>query len=405
MPIRVENETGELRRVVLQRPGRELEHLSPDTMEALLFDDIPYLYGAQAEHDRFAEILREAGAQVLYLEDLVVEAISTDPGIRDRFIADAIDRAGGVASVYRDELFRYLSGIEDLHEMVSRTIEGISLGELSSGDRNSLPWLVQPQSHFVMDPIPNIYFTRDPFASIGRGVCISHMNTVTRQRETLYGEYIFKYHPDFRDVPIYYSPDIPLSIEGGDIQNLSSRVVAVGISQRTQPEAVERLASAVFSDEESSVETILAVEIPRSRAFMHLDTVFTQVDCDKFLIHPGVVDSMRVFELTGKGTGSVRARELDEPLEKILCRLLGLDGITMISCGGKNRIASEREQWNDGSNTLCLSPGKVVVYDRNYVTNEALEEAGVEIIKLPSSELSRGRGGPHCMSMPLERGI
>ena len=255
-----------------------------------------------------------------------------------------------------------------------------------------------------MPPIPNLYFTRDPFACIGRGVSLNHMFTATRNRETLYGDYVLRHHPDYAgQVPLYYTPDQYFCIEGGDILNLSRRVLGVGISQRTQPEAIEQLAATIFADEASEIDTVLAFEIPSTRAFMHLDTVFTQVDVDKFTVHPGILGTLRIFELTGRGQGNVTTREVSGSVERVLAGYLGLDRVQLIRCGGSSQIAAEREQWNDGSNTLCIAPGVVVVYDRNYVTNQILEDSGIRVLKMPSAELSRGRGGPRCMSMPLWR--
>ena len=185
---------------------------------------------------------------------------------------------------------------------------------------------------------------------------------------------------------------------------MSRRVLAVGISQRTTPEAIEVLAQNIFNDRNSEIETILALDIPSVRAYMHLDTVCTQVDYDKFTIHPGILGSLSVYEICrGNHKDELQVTELDNSLPAVLAAHLGLDRVTMIHCGGKDRIASEREQWNDGSNTLCIAPGVVVVYDRNYITNRVLEENGVKVLEMPSSELSRGRGGPRCMSMPLIR--
>ncbi len=179
----------------------------------------------------------------------------------------------------------------------------------------------------------------------------------------------------------------------------------MGISQRTTPEAIELLAQNLFEDSACEVETILALDIPSIRAYMHLDTVCTQVDYDKFTIHPGILGNLRIYEIRrGDQKGRLAARELDRPLPAVLADYLGVDKVTMIRCGGKDRVASEREQWNDGSNTLCIEPGKVVVYDRNYITNEMLRDKGIEVLEMPSSELSRGRGGPRCMSMPLDAG-
>lgn len=404
MGIFVSSEIGPLTKVLLQRPGRELEHLSPETMEQLLFDDIPFLHRAQEEHDRFAEILRENGAQVVYLDDLTAEVLSREPSLREPFIQDVIERAGGSARGYQEALTAYLGTIADAKKLVRKTMAGVTYGEVFEDHTAGLAGLVREKTRFLMPPIPNLYFTRDPFACIGRGVSLNHMYSATRNRETIYGSYILRYHPDFAGkVPLYYTPQEHFSIEGGDILNLSEHILAVGMSQRTQPEAIERLAQHIFGDEECGITTILAFEIPRTRAFMHLDTVFTQVDRGTFTVHPGILGTLSVYELTGKGEKTCKTRKLEAALEDILKRYLHLDRVRLIRCGGGSPIAAEREQWSDGSNTLCIRPGVVLVYDRNYMTNQILNDSGVKTLEMPSSELSRGRGGPRCMSMPLVR--
>ena len=404
MGIFVSSEIGPLTKVLLQRPGRELEHLSPETMEQLLFDDIPFLHRAQEEHDRFAEILRENGAQVVYLDDLTAEVLSREPSLREPFIQDVIERAGASARGYREALTEYLGTIADAKKLVRKTMAGVTYGEVFEDHTAGLAGLVREKTRFLMPPIPNLYFTRDPFACIGRGVSLNHMYSATRNRETIYGSYILRYHPDFAGkVPLYYTPQEYFSIEGGDILNLSEHVLAVGMSQRTQPEAIERLAQHIFGDEECGITTILAFEIPRTRAFMHLDTVFTQVDRGTFTVHPGILGTLSVYELTGKGEKTCKTRKLEAALEDILKHYLHLDRVRLIRCGGGSPIAAEREQWSDGSNTLCIRPGVVLVYDRNYMTNRILNDSGVKTLEMPSSELSRGRGGPRCMSMPLVR--
>lgn len=295
-------------------------------------------------------------------------------------------------------------GIEDETELVLKAMSGVSIHELKTEIYSPLVERVKSDSRFILDPIPNLYFTRDPFASVGRGVSLNKMYSKTRRRETIFGKYILENHRDFAGTHFYYKREYPFSIEGGDILNLSRRVLAVGISQRTTPEAVEALAQNIFNDNNCEIETILALDIPSIRAYMHLDTVCTQVDCDKFTIHPGILGSLRIYEITkGDKEGQLRVVELDNSLPSVLAAHLGLDKVTMIHCGGKDRVASEREQWNDGSNTLCIAPGEVIVYDRNYITNRILEDNGITVHEMPSSELSRGRGGPRCMSMPLER--
>ena len=404
MAIHVKSEIGKLKKVMLHRPGQELEHLVPEDLERLLFDDIPYLKTAKIEHDMFAEIMRGQGVEVVYLEDLTADVLK-NPEKKEQFVREFIAEGGASAAKVRDQLYDYLMKISDEKELVLKTMSGIRASELNVKMSCPLVSLVKKESQFLLDPIPNLYFTRDPFACIGNGVSLNRMYSRTRRRETLYGKYILKYHPDFAGkVPFYYDRDMDFSIEGGDILNLSNKVIAIGISQRTTPEAIELLAQNIFVDKASEIETIIALDIPAVRAFMHLDTVCTQVDYDKFTIHPGIMQALRIFEIKpGDRKGQLKVTESDAMLSDILAKYLELDKVTLIKCGGKDRIASEREQWNDGSNTLCIEPGKVVVYDRNYVTNEILRQHGIEVLEMASSELSRGLGGPRCMSMPLER--
>ena len=403
MPIQVYSEIAPLRRVLLHRPGQELEHLVPGSLERLLFDDIPYLKGAQTEHDRFAQILQDNGVEVVYLSKLTAEALSQDQTLKEAFIRDFTQKSGSVAHRYERELQAYLGSMDDVHEMVLHTMAGIPFSDLALNHTESLTAMLHCKSDFALEPIPNLYFTRDPFASIGGGVALHRMYSATRRRETLYGAYILQHHPDYAGTPFYYTPDAPYSLEGGDVMNLSESVLAVGISQRTMPEAIEQLARNVFRRPESKIRTILAMSIPSKRAFMHLDTVMTQVDVDKFVVHPAILPTLRIFEVTqGKG-GELTARQLDMDLAHALAHYLHLDQVTLILCGGQDQIAAQREQWNDGSNTLCIRPGTVVVYQRNNVTNDVLYKNGINCLVMPSAELSRGRGGPRCMSMPAWR--
>jgi len=404
MSINVRSEIRPLKKVLLQRPGSELEQLVPNYLEQLLFDDIPYLRGAQAEHDAFAQILRDQGVEVVYLGELTAQTLEGDRELQKRFVRDFIHRSGGVADSYREALTEVLLAQPSAKALVRKTMTGVRFDELPQDGESSLAALRSDRTHFVLDPIPNLYFTRDPFASIGRGVSLHHMYSVTRCRETIYSDYILHNHPDYASkVPFYYTPDDPFTIEGGDILNLSADTIAVGISQRTMPEAVERLAKNIFKDEQSEIRRVLAFDIPSTRAFMHLDTVLTQIDVDKFLIHPNILDFLHIYALEPGRNGGVKARRIDEPAEKVLAEAVGMDQVKLLRCGGGDQIAAQREQWNDGSNALCIRPGTVIAYDRNYVTNALMEAEGIEVLRIPSGELSRGRGGPRCMSMPLAR--
>ena len=404
MPIFVKSEIAPLKRVMLHRPGRELEHLTPGTLDRLLFDDIPFLAGAQQEHDQFAQILRENGTEVVYLEDLAAETLRANPGLREEFLREFVTFSPNVD--YRGELYEYLLAIPDDKELILKTMAGVSFRELGASPKFTLPAMLNRQNNFVLEPMPNLYFTRDPFESIGEGVAINRMYSVTRCQETIFARYIFKYHPEFGGkVHLYANGTEHYSLEGGDVLNLSPEVVAIGISQRTTPEAIENIAKRLFADEEATVRTVLALEIPCMRATMHLDTVLTQVDHDKFVVFPDMLDSLRIFEITPGAAGKLHIRDMGGDLRSALEHHLHQERIELIFCGGGDNVAAQREQWNDGSNTLCVAPGKVVAYNRNVVTNRIFEENGITVLKIPSGELSRGRGGPRCMSMPLNRAM
>ena len=400
--VNVKSEIGNLKKVILHRPGDELLNLTPNTLEELLFDDIPFLPVAQEEHDAFAKILRDEGVEVVYLEDLMAEVLDAKPELRKQFLDQWIYEAGIRTDMYHDIITDYIeSNYPGNKEMVMKTMAGINLQELPQKDTHLLVDMVSDRCKLVCAPMPNLYFTRDPFAMIGNGVSINRMYSQTRNRETIYGDYIFKYHPDFAGTPTYYDRNDTFHIEGGDILNINEHVLAIGISQRTEPDAIDGIAHNIFNDPTSPVDTILAFNIPNNRAMMHLDTVFTQIDVDKFTIHPGIMGPLSVFEITPEGDG-IKVHEINAPLEQILEKYIGMP-VTLIPCGGGDRIAAEREQWNDGSNTLCIAPGRVVVYERNDVTNAVLRKNNIDVIEIPSAELSRGRGGPRCMSMPVVR--
>lgn len=403
--INVTSEIGKLKKVLLHRPGNELLNLTPDTLEELLFDDIPFLAHAQKEHDGFADVLKANGVEVLYLEDLAAEAIAQSAEIREKFLHQYIAESGVYSQFHKEALFDLLNGIKDAKKLILKTMEGCRLNEIASASaKKTLSDFVLDETGLLVNPMPNLYFTRDPFACIGNGVTVHKMFSETRRRETIYGEYIFAYHPEYAGkVETFYSRYNAYNIEGGDILNISKEVVAVGLSQRTSANAIEVFAKDILFNENSAVKTILVFKIPATRAFMHLDTVFTQIDYDKFTVHPGILGPLEVFEITRcRKTDELHIEAVKAELAAILTKYVGKE-VTLIKCAGGDRIASEREQWNDGSNTLCIKPGTVIVYDRNDVTNALLKETGITVLEITSGELSRGRGGPRCMSMPFVR--
>ncbi|WP_117283014.1 arginine deiminase [Streptococcus intermedius] len=402
-PIHVFSEIGKLKKVMLHRPGKELENLMPDHLERLLFDDIPFLEDAQKEHDAFADALRKEGIEVLYLEKLTAESL-TSPEIRNEFIEEYLNEANIRGAQTKVAIRDILHGIEDNLELVEKTMAGFQKAELPEipEEAKGLTDLVESDYPFAIDPMPNLYFTRDPFATIGNAVSLNHMYSDTRNRETLYGKYIFKHHPVYGgNVELVYNREETTRIEGGDELVLSKDVLAVGISQRTDAVSIEKLLVNIFK-KNVGFKKVIAFEFANNRKFMHLDTVFTMVDYDKFTIHPEIEGDLRVYSVTYENE-KLHITEEKGDLAELLAKNLGIDKVHLIRCGGGNTVAAAREQWNDGSNTLTIAPGVVVVYDRNVVTNKILEEYGLRLIKIRGSELVRGRGGPRCMSMPFER--
>ncbi|MCL6570233.1 MAG: arginine deiminase [Bacillus sp. (in: Bacteria)] len=404
-PIHVTSEIGILRTVLLKRPGKEVENLTPEFLQRLLFDDIPYLPIIQREHDYFAETLKNRGIEVLYLEKLVVETLSKQE-IKNQFVDDILSESkaniNGAAIVLKDYLLSFSTA-----EMVDKIMSGVIKREIEASKKRHLYELMEDHYPFYLDPMPNLYFTRDPAASIGNGLSINKMREPARRRESLFMQYIIKFHPRFagHDVPVWLDRDFEFSIEGGDELVLSDEVVVIGVSARTSPKAIERLALNLFKKQDS-FKKVVAVEISKCRAFMHLDTVFTMVDYDKFTIHPEILGpkgNMNIYILE-KGVDDEHANITHRTnLQETLKEVLGLSELVLIPCGGGDEIAASREQWNDGSNTLAIAPGVVVTYDRNYISNELLRQHGIEVLEIASSELSRGRGGPRCMSMPIIR--
>ena len=389
-PIHVYSEIGKLKTVMLHRPGKELENLAPDILHRMLIDDIPYLKIAQEEHDAFAHVLRQQGIKVLYLEDLLAESL-TDEKVRRAFLDQLLDES----SIKKQDplhqlLLNYLQELLT-KEMVKTVIAGIR----KSAIHNSTPSLADlaedPDYPFYLDPMPNVYFTRDQQAAIGSGMTINRMTFRARRRESLFMETILKNHPDFKNatIPVWRDRYHHGRLEGGDELVLNNHVLAVGISQRTSATAITDLAHNLF--DHSSYDTILAIKIPHNHAMMHLDTVFTMINYNQFTVHPFILDKagkIDIYVLQPDDHNGVKITEKND-LVQVLKENLHLSELDLIPTGGGDPIAAPREQWNDGSNTLAIAPGEVVTYDRNYVSNDLLRKHGIIVHEIRSSELSR----------------
>jgi arginine deiminase len=389
----VSTEVGRLRTVMLHRPGPELQRLTPRNNDKLLFDGIPWVSRAQEEHDRFAEALRGHGVEVLYLTELLVETLASED-------ARAHSIRGVTASLrlgdtLRDYLRSALAdlGPEDLTEVLTA---GLRNDEVRGGF--GLVTSLLATDDFLIDPLPNLLFTRDSSVWINEQVAVTSLAMPARNRESQLTELIYTEHPRFADAPKIHGWHRE-HLEGGDVLALSPGVLAVGVGERTTPAGVERLARQVFAD--GSVHTVLAVPIAQERATMHLDTVCTMVDVDKIVMYPNVADRLTAQAVTPNEDGTPEVAGA-EPFLVAAAKAMEIDTLHQIDTG-LDPVTAEREQWDDGNNTLAVAPRLAVAYERNQQTNSRLEEAGIEVIAIQGSELGSGRGGPRCMSCPIDR--
>jgi arginine deiminase len=392
----VDTEVGRLRTVVLHRPGPELKRLTPRNSADLLFDAIPWVERAQEEHDTFAAALRSYDVEVLYLRDLLVETLAV-PAARDSVVAQTVEDphlgetlAAAVASHLGDL---------DPAALADVLIGGLAHEELRTG--GGLVWRLMDRHDFVIPPLPNLLFTRDSSVWLRDAVAVTSPSMSARRRETWLTDAVYRHHPRFTGTSVVYSPGEQW-LEGGDVLLLAPGVLAIGVGQRTTPAGAETLAARALAH--GLAQSVLVVPIAQERATMHLDTVCTMVDVDAVVMYPAVADNLVALTVTAAGDEPHAGLRVDppEPFLVAAAKAMGIDTLRVIDTG-LDPVTAEREQWDDGNNTLALAPRVAVAYERNVETNERLEQAGVEVVRIPGSELGSGRGGPRCMSCPVRR--
>lgn len=407
MTFHVDSEVGRLRQVIVHRPGLELSRLTPSNVRELLFDDVLWAQRAREEHDAFVGQLRDRDVTVHHYADLLTEVLGNDEA--RSFVLDRVINERNVGAVLVAPLHEMAHDL-DPKTLATFLIGGILKKDLQLTGRASLLWKHLDDEDFVLTPLPNHLFQRDNSAWVYAGVSVNPMTKPARKRETVHSQAIYNFHPMFvaeRDsFTFYYGNDDsaydPATCEGGDILVIGNGAVLVGLSERTTPQGIEALASAWFNKSDGAVRRVIVVELPKTRAFMHLDTAMTMVDRDAFVTYPYLPEELRSFTITPDGSPDGLQVDQNDDLWKTIAQALDLPAVRVLSAAQDIRSA-EREQWDDGNNFLAISPGVIVGYERNTTTNSYLRKNDIEIVAVAGSELGRGRGGPRCMSCPIER--